>query len=235
MVENHGPMSLRETAAQPSAATLSTTLAERLRSAIMRGELVPGSKLVLDRIRASYGVSLSPLREALWRLESEGLVQAEDQRGYRVAPVSADNLTEVIRLRVELESMAAREAVLHGDAAWEGRILSALHQLNRSRRGQRSAEEQEEWEQRHRAFHAELISACRMPMLQQFCETLHDQSDRYRRIFLKDHEPDRDVPAEHAAIADAMIGRRAEDAARMLRDHIERTGRNIQTALRGQG
>ncbi len=228
-------MSLRETAAQPSAATLSTTLAERLRSAIMRGELVPGSKLVLDRIRASYGVSLSPLREALWRLESEGLVQAEDQRGYRVAPVSADNLTEVIRLRVELESMAAREAILHGDAAWEGRILSALHQLNRSRRGQRSVEEQEEWEQRHRAFHAELISACRMPMLQQFCETLHDQSDRYRRIFLKDHEPDRDVPAEHAAIADAMIGRRADDAARMLRDHIERTGRNIQAALRGQG
>jgi DNA-binding GntR family transcriptional regulator len=235
MVENQGPMSLRETAAQPSAATLSTTLAERLRSAIMRGELVPGSKLVLDRIRASYGVSLSPLREALWRLESEGLVQAEDQRGYRVAPVSADNLTEVIRLRVELESMAAREAILHGDAAWEGRILSALHQLNRSRRGQRSVEEQEEWEQRHRAFHAELISACRMPMLQQFCETLHDQSDRYRRIFLKDHEPDRDVPAEHAAIADAMIGRRADDAARMLRDHIERTGRNIQAALRGQG
>lgn len=228
-------MSLRETAAQPSAATLSTTLAERLRSAIMRGELVPGSKLVLDRIRASYGVSLSPLREALWRLESEGLVQAEDQRGYRVAPVSADNLTEVIRLRVELESMAAREAILHGDPAWEGRILSALHQLNRSRRGQSSVEEQEEWEQRHRAFHAELISACRMPMLQQFCETLHDQSDRYRRIFLKDHEPDRDVPAEHAAIADAMIGRRADDAARMLRDHIERTGRNIQTALRGQG
>lgn len=235
MVENHGPMSLRETPASPSAATLSTTLAERLRSAIMRGELVPGSKLVLDRIRASYGVSLSPLREALWRLESEGLVQAEDQRGYRVAPVSADNLTEVIRLRVELEGMAAREAILHGDAAWEGRILSSLHQLNRSRRGQRSPEEQEEWEQRHRAFHAELISACRMPLLQQFCETLHDQSDRYRRIFLKDHEPDRDVPAEHAAIADAMIGRRADDAARMLRDHIERTGRNIQAALRGAG
>ncbi len=72
-----------------------------------------------------------------------------------------------------------------------------------------------------------------MPLLQQFCETLHDQSDRYRRIFLKDHAPDRDVPAEHAAIAAAMIERRADDAARLLRDHIERTGRNIQAALRG--
>ncbi|AVO45975.1 GntR family transcriptional regulator [Phreatobacter cathodiphilus] len=226
-------MSLRD-ATPTSAATLTTTLAGQLRGAIMRGDFEPGSKLVLDRIRARYGVSLSPLREALCRLESEGLVEAEDQRGYRVSPVSADNLTEVIRLRVELEGMAAREAILHGDAAWEGRILSALHQLGRCKRGARSVEEQEEWEARHRAFHAELISACRMPLLQQFCETLHDQSDRYRRIFLKDHAPDRDVPAEHAAIAEAMIERRAEDAAKLLREHVERTGRNIQAALRSR-
>ncbi|WP_439574748.1 GntR family transcriptional regulator [Phreatobacter sp.] len=225
-------MTLRESV--PAAATLTTTLAERLRAAIMRGDLEPGSKLVLDRMRANFGVSLSPLREALCRLESEGLVQAEDQRGYRVAPVSADNLTEVIRLRVELEGMAAQEAIRHGDAAWEGRILSALHQLGRGPRGPRTPEEQELWEQRHRAFHAELISACRMPLLRQFCETLHDRSDRYRRIFLKDHAPDRDVPAEHAAIAEAMIDRRPDDAVRLLGDHIERTGRNIQAALRRQ-
>jgi DNA-binding GntR family transcriptional regulator len=225
-------MNLRD-ATPASPATLTTTLAGRLRGAILRGDLEPGSKLVLDRIRAGFGVSLSPLREALCRLESEGLVEAEDQRGYRVSPVSADNLTEVIRLRVELEGMAVREAILHGDAAWEGRVVSALHQLSRCVRGARSEEEQEAWEARHRAFHAELISACRMPLLQQFCETLHDQSDRYRRIFLKDNAPDRDVPAEHAAIAAAMVERRAEDAVRLLREHVERTGRNIQAALRG--
>ncbi|MEW6124803.1 MAG: GntR family transcriptional regulator [Pseudomonadota bacterium] len=211
--------------------TLSSTLVARVRDAIMSGELMPGAKLVLDRMRASYGVSLSPLREALCRLESEGLVQIEDQRGYRVAPVSKENLAEVIRLRVELEGLAAREAMAHGDAAWEGRILAALHQLNRIPREAPSSTEQEAWGRAHRAFHAELISACRMPMLRQFCESLHDQGDRYRRIFLKDHKPDRDVPAEHAAIANAMIERRADEAVRLLRDHIERTGRNIQAAL----
>ncbi|TCT02229.1 GntR family transcriptional regulator [Aquabacter spiritensis] len=216
---------------QDSAATLSSTLVTRLRAAIMRGELVPGGKLVLDRIRASYGVSLSPLREALCRLESEGLVEIVDQRGYRVTPVSRANLAEVIRLRVELEGMAVREAIRHGDAAWEGRILATLHQLGRCKRGSRSLEEQEAWEIAHRAFHAELISACRMPLLMQFCETLHDQSDRYRRIFLKDHEPDRDVPAEHVAIAGAIIDRKAEEATRLLRDHVARTGRNIQAVL----
>ncbi|OYW61866.1 MAG: GntR family transcriptional regulator [Rhizobiales bacterium 17-65-6] len=215
----------------PASTTLSSTLVARLRTAIMNGELVPGAKLVLDRMRASYGVSLSPLREALCRLESEGLVEIVDQRGYRVAPVSRDNLAEVIRLRAELEGLAAREAIAHGDAAWEGRVLSAHHQLTRCQRGSRSPGEQEAWERAHRAFHAELISACRMPMLQQFCETLHDQGDRYRRIFLKDHTPDPHVPAEHAAIAQAMIERRAEDAVGLLRDHIERTGRKIMAAL----
>lgn len=215
----------------PAAATLSSTLVTRLRAAIMRGELVPGAKLNLDRIREFYGVSLSPLREALCRLESEGLVTILDQRGYRVAPVSIANLAEVIRLRVELEGMALKEAMQHGDAAWEGQILAALHRLNRCKRGARSAEEQETWEAAHRAFHAELISACGMPLLRQFCAMLHDQGDRYRRIFLKSHAPDRDVPGEHVAIADAVIGRRVREATHLLRDHIERTGRNIQAAL----
>jgi GntR family transcriptional regulator, carbon starvation induced regulator len=217
------------TAAAPT--TLSSTLVARLRDAIMRGELLPGSKLNLDRLRTAFGVSLSPLREALCRLENDGLVALIDQRGYRVTPVSAANLTEVIRLRVELEGLAIREAIEHGDIAWEGRVLAALHQLGRCKRGARSAADQEAWETAHRAFHAELISACGMPMLRQFCASLHDQSDRYRRIFLKKHQPDRDVPAEHTALAHAVIERRSRDAVRILREHIERTGRNIQAVL----
>ncbi len=220
------------TADAPSSATLSSTLVGRLRSAIMRGDLMPGTRLNLDRMRASLGVSLSPLREALCRLENDGLVTIVDQRGYRVTPVSPENLAEVIRLRVELEGMALKEAMQHGDVAWEGRILATLHQLNRCKRGVRSStKEQETWEIAHRAFHAELIAACRMPLLRQFCATLHDQSDRYRRIFLKTHAPDRNVAEEHTAIADAVIKRHVRAASAMLRAHIERTGRNIQTAL----
>ena len=224
-------MSNTATTPLPAPATLSTTLVVRLRDAIMRGELLPGSKLNLDRLRAAFGVSLSPLREALCRFENDGLVALIDQRGYRVTPVSAENLTEIIRLRIEFEGLAIREAIEHGDIAWEGRVLGALHQLSRCKRGSRSVTEQEVWEVAHRAFHAELIAACGMPLLRQFCATLHDQSDRYRRIFLKKHRPDRDVPAEHTAMAHAVIERRTRDATRILREHIERTGRNIQAAL----
>ena len=218
----------------PAAKTMSTTLVTRIRASIMRGDLMPGTKLNLDRMRESFGVSLSPLREALCRLESDGLVTVMDQRGYRVTPVSESNLAEIIALRVNLECTALKEAMLHGDVAWEGRILATLHQLSRCKGGSRSAAEQEAWEAAHRAFHSELISACGMPLLRQFCATLHDQSDRYRRIFLKKHKPDRNVPKEHAAIAEAVIERRARDAMQMLRDHVERTGRNVQAALRAE-
>jgi DNA-binding GntR family transcriptional regulator len=170
----------------------------------------------------------------LCRLESDGLVTVMDQRGYRVTPVSEGNLAEIIALRVNLECTALKEAILHGDIAWEGRILATLHQLSRCKGGSRSAAEQEAWEAAHRAFHSELISACGMPLLRQFCATLHDQSDRYRRIFLKKHRPDRNVPKEHAAIAEAVIERRTRDAMQMLRDHVERTGRNVQAALRAE-
>jgi GntR family carbon starvation induced transcriptional regulator len=218
----------------PAAKTMSTTLVARIRASIMRGDLMPGTKLNLDRMRESFGVSLSPLREALCRLESDGLVTVMDQRGYRVTPVSESNLAEIIALRVNLECTALKEAMLHGDIAWEGRILATLHQLGRCKGGSRSTAEQEAWEAAHRAFHSELISACGMPLLRQFCATLHDQSDRYRRIFLKKHKPDRNVPREHAAIAEAVIERRAREAMQMLRDHVERTGRNVQAALRAE-
>jgi GntR family transcriptional regulator, carbon starvation induced regulator len=211
--------------------TLSSTLVTRIRASIMRGELMPGTKLNLDRMRESFGVSLSPLREALCRLENDGLVTIVDQRGYRVTPVSAANLTEIIKLRVKLEGYALTEAIRHGDVAWEGRILATLHQLSRYKIAARTVEEQESWEHAHRDFHSELISACAMPLLRQFCDTLHDQSDRYRRIFLKKHKPDRDVPAEHAAIAKTVIERRTREAVVMMREHIERTGKNIQSAL----
>src|SRR6185437_17138450 len=91
------------------------------RAAIMRGDLMPGTKLNLDRMRESFGVSLSPLREALCRLESDGLVTVVDQRGYRVTSVSDENLAEVTQLRVKLECWALKEAMVHGDVVWEGR------------------------------------------------------------------------------------------------------------------
>src|SRR5690348_17777049 len=95
--------------------TIASQLVHRLREAIVSGDLRPGSKINLARVRERFDVSLSPLREALARLIADGLVEFEDNRGYRVAPVSLPNLAEVTCLRVEFECLALRHAMATGD------------------------------------------------------------------------------------------------------------------------
>ncbi|HEX4928628.1 MAG TPA: FCD domain-containing protein [Burkholderiales bacterium] len=216
--------------------TLAAGIATRLRTLIGSGDIAPGEKLRLDELRARFGVSLSPLREALSRLSAEGFVVAMDgQRGYRVAPVSENNLLEVTRLRAEIETLALRESIARGDDRWEGEVVVSLHRLSKLERAAAAGPRVEDWERAHRVFHQSLLSACRMPLLLNFCATLHDLSDRYRRLFLEDNPIDRDVGQEHREISAATLERRADAACALLRDHIERTGRLVRRALSTKG
>ena len=210
--------------------TLSTSIAGTLRAAIANGELAPGSKLRLDELRMMFGVSLSPLREALSRLSAEGFVVMEDQRGYRVAPISRRNLEEVTQLRAMAETFALRESIRNGDDEWEGGVVASLYRINKLEKVE-VADDKQAWEAAHRDLHYRLISACRMPLLLAFTATLHDLNDRYRRLFLIGRPIDKTVRREHSDICNAALERNADLACRMMREHIERTGANIRKAL----
>lgn len=217
--------------AEPSSQTLATSIATRLREEITSGRIPPGDKLHIDDLRATYGVSLSPMREALSRLSAEGFVVMENQRGYRVAPISENNLREVTKLRSQIESFALRESISVGNDQWESEIVASHYRLSKIEKAQPAAGRLVEWEAAHREVHQKLLSACNMPLLLQFCATLHDLSDRYRRLFLEDRPIDRDVSKEHSDIVSATLERRADDACALLRTHIERTGNNVLVAL----
>lgn len=216
----------------PAAATLATAICDRIRSDILAGKRKPGGKLRLEALKAEFAVSWSPLREALSRLVAEGLVHAEEQRGYRVAPVSQPQLAEVVRLRTLLESMALQASIENGDDAWEAEVLAAHHRLSKLETRRWDRPDTEQWERWHRTFHEALIRACGMPMLLQFCSQLHDMNDRYRRLFLSAHKFDRNVAGEHRAITEATLARNAAKACRLLEAHIERTGRNILQSMK---
>lgn len=211
--------------------TLSTGIASRLRAQIMSGQIPPGSKLHLEELRATFGVSLSPLREALSRLAAEGFVVMESQRGYRAMPVSEANLREVTKLRSEIEVFALRESIRQGDDQWESELVASQYRLNKLEKARPTADGLIEWETAHRDLHQRLLSACHLPLLLQFCATLHDLSDRYRRLFLATRPLDRDVSQEHADIVAATLERREDEACQLLRMHIERTGHNVLVAL----
>jgi GntR family carbon starvation induced transcriptional regulator len=210
--------------------TLVTALTTRLRQAIVSGRFEPGSRLRLDALRAEFGVSLSPLREALMGLGAERLIDVEAQRGFRIPDASENNLREVTRLRIEFETLALREAIRLGDLEWESGIAGALHRLQKTGRAG-VGKSIEEWELAHRAFHLSILAGCGMPLLLNFCSVLHDHSDRYRRLFLKSNSGDRDVPAEHERIASLTMAREADEACTLLSQHIGRTGENVRLAL----
>ncbi len=211
--------------------TIASQLAERLREAIVSGQLEAGSKINLERAREKFEVSLSPLREALARLISDGLVQFEDNRGYRVAGISLSNLEEIARLREEVESLALRQAMTVGDLEWESNIMRSLHRLNRTIRVASDPHSLELWERHHRDFHLTLISGCRMPLLLSFCSVLLNLNDRYRRTFLRATSGDRNVGAEHSEIAAATVARDIEFACTRLREHLRRTATNLRQHL----
>lgn len=215
--------------------TIASQLVSRLREAIVSGQLEAGSKINLDNARKRFQVSLSPLREALARLISDGLVEFEDNRGYRVAPLSLANLAEVTSLREEMETYALREAMTVGTVEWEGNVMRILHRLNRTERDAARPETLQQWEDIHREFHLTLISGCGKPQLLSFCSILLNLNDRYRRTFLRATSGDRNVNTEHSEIAQGAIARDMDYACNRLREHIHRTGTNLQKHLSEKG
>jgi GntR family transcriptional regulator, carbon starvation induced regulator len=206
----------------------------RLRKDILSGQIPPGQRLSLPDLMRSYKVSASPLREALARLVSEGIVvQGEDQRGYQVARVSRENFSEVTALRKTLEVMALRQAIKLGDDEWEAEIVANLHRLSKlTARNQKDVcRVDESWEYWHRKLHSALIGASRAPVLLQLCDSLHDLSDRYRRIYIQYRRTPRDIHSEHRAIAEAAIARDTALACSLMEKHIDLTGASILSLL----
>jgi len=212
--------------------SLPSQLTQSLRDELLNGTFRPGQQLRLNQLSQQFHVSLSPLREALSRLAAEGLVIAQDQRGYQAAPVSVRNHQEITELRTMLEPHALRISMQQGGEDWEVAVLAAHHRLQQvEKRAASDPEALAEWEIRHRESHLMLIGGGQMPVLAQFCEKLLAFSDRYRRIFLRERPLDRDIPDEHEAILRATLDRDEARAGELLAQHIGRTAANIAILL----
>jgi DNA-binding GntR family transcriptional regulator len=205
--------------------TLATSVYARLRGDILRGVFRPGERLRLDALCERYEIGATPLREALNRLSAEELVRREEQRGFRVAPVSLSDLAELTKTLCWITELALREAIKNGDAVWEESIVLAAHRLSRvPREGEEGyASFNPEWEERHRAFHLALIAACGSRWLIDFYAMLMDRNTRYRYLAFADGSEPRDVEAEHQAIFDAVLARDADRAILAANTHLRTT------------
>jgi DNA-binding GntR family transcriptional regulator len=208
-----------------AAITHASSVYERIRTDILAGKLRPGGRLQIKRMMETYEVGQTPLREALNRLTADGLVTAEDQRGFTVPGISVAELRELTRTRCWLEERALRESMAATTEGWEEAVLLAGHRLLRTPRGLDSEEPgaDTEWEARHRAFHDLLVSNCGSRWLVGFCAQLTDRHQRYRKLAARRAFPHRDVQTEHRTILDAVLARDADAAVGLLIAHYTAT------------
>ncbi|WP_366657398.1 GntR family transcriptional regulator [Fodinicurvata sp. EGI_FJ10296] len=215
-------------------ATAATTVYEKLRHDILAGDLKPGEKLGIEAISSRYATGLNPVREALNRLSSEGLVDRKERRGFFVPPLSIENLRELVKTRCWLEGKALQESIEHRTSVWEERIVLSFHRLSRtpwSLPEKGSITTNPEWERYHYAFHLALISGCGSERLIEFCKEMMDQAVRYRNISVSQTYPHRNTIEEHREIMDAALDGDIDSATERLRAHYRRTLKALEDQI----
>jgi DNA-binding GntR family transcriptional regulator len=204
----------------PPPPSIGETAYRRIRADIIFGRLAPGQRLKLDLLRENYGVSISTLRELLNRLASEGLIEAEGQKGFAVTSVSAVNLREIAAMRLLLEGHALAQSFAAGDMEWEGRVVAAHHKLalmeRRMLAGDRA--DPEAWKRYDWEFHHALISACGSRVLHETHAAIYDKYLRYQMIAVVFRG---EVAArEHKLLLDCAMARDVERATAILAVHV---------------
>ena len=213
--------------------TMAENIYYRLRNDIIWGVLPPGSPLKSDQIRMAYDIGVSPLREALTRLTAERLVTATGQVGFRVAPLSADDVMDTAETRILIESEALRRSIERGNMSWETGLVAATHELRRTPLPTGPNAAAEVWAGVHRRFHAQLIAGCGSPWLIQLADTLFAQAERHRlrAVHLSGPIVDRNPQAEHDRIFDATLAKDAKLAVAELARHHRLSAKHVADTL----
>ncbi|MTH77890.1 FCD domain-containing protein [Paracoccus aestuariivivens] len=200
--------------------TVGAGIYQRLRQDIIMGRLRPALRLRLDQLKEDYPAGASTLREALSRLAADGLVLAEGQRGFQVAPVSPEGLREIAGLRLLLEEEALTRSFAAGTLDWEVSVIAAHHRLDAHEERLEAGDTSRiaEWRLSDFHFHQALISACGSSVLMRTHAEVFDKYLRYQMIALA-FRPAASRP-EHEALKDAALARDAEAAVAMLCHHL---------------
>lgn len=203
--------------------TVVSLIASAVRRDIAFGELAPDKKLKIEELRSRYGGSSHSMREALTLLHSEGLVEANAQRGFRVSSATEADLKDITRMRCEIEKLGLEWSMENGDVSWEGQVIAAHHALSRAQDDvvKNPQDAALVWDEANRAFHFSLISACDSPRLMSSQAQLYDQSRRFRLAALRENQIDFDaVSKNHAALVEAILAHDTQAALACLQQDI---------------
>jgi DNA-binding GntR family transcriptional regulator len=195
--------------------TMSGQLTSRIREKILTGAYPPGSALLQDVIAAEFGVSKIPVREALVQLRAEGLVDVFAHRGFQVRPLSAMEVDEVFRLRLQIEPGAAAEGARRALASDSALLAGELYDSG----------------DLNRTFHLALIVPRLQPVTAEVLGRLHTLSQRYVRMHLLPRGRVKRATKEHTALFEAWTGGKTAEVSRLTHAHIETTREDLARLL----
>ena len=195
---------------------------QALRTDILSCKLRPGAKLQINTLAEDREISLSGVREALSKLSAEGLVVAEPQRGFRVAPVSLEDLADLTMTRIDIENLCLARSIERGGVEWETTVVAAMHRLSRTPYWAAGDDRRlsDEWAAAHDSLHEALVCASDSAWRSRIRSALFQQSERYRRLSVPVLPVARDVQAEHRAISEAALERQAARACELMKEHL---------------
>lgn len=202
-------------------------LVELVRDRILSGEVPSDRPIRQDSLAAELGVSKIPLREALTRLEQEGLLRSQANRGFFVRAMSAKEAEEVYALRLMLEPEMAAQAALMADAAQRRTAETRMETLAAA-----TAARGVSVGALNRAFHVALIAPSNRPIATTILERLHVLSERYVRKTLESADRNDRASIEHREMLDAWLARDAAKVAALVRAHIDDTLTDLRLRLR---
>ncbi|KQN35539.1 GntR family transcriptional regulator [Sphingomonas sp. Leaf407] len=198
--------------------TLSDQVFTIVRDRIVTGSLGEDAPIRQDALAAELGVSKIPLREALGRLEQEGLLVSQANRGYSVRPMSTDQADEIYALRLAIEPAAAARAAALADDAERAEALAAFHALDKAAHTNLA-----EVAVCNRAFHVALVRPGGGLLTTQLIERLAFLAERYVIRHLEPAGRDARAHLEHRHLIDAWLARDAVALEALLHRHIEAT------------
>ncbi|MFZ7104850.1 MAG: GntR family transcriptional regulator [Peptococcaceae bacterium] len=193
----------------------------QLKDKILKGVLKQGESITISRIAEEYSISAIPVREALKRLETEGLVEIIPHKGAQVVTLNNDRIKEVISIRAVLEGYAARTALPYMDEE----KIGILKKMAEKMREHALAGDSEKFGAENKEFHRFLYKQSPFPMLYDMIFNLWDGGNWSKAIFAFNPERMKDSINEHIEIIAAIEKQDEEKTEILVRMHKERIGK----------
>lgn len=208
--------------------SLTSAVADRLREMIIRGEIQEGEQLRQDAIAADLQVSRIPVREALRRLEAEGLINIIAHRGAVVSSLSSDEIEELFEMRAVLESEVLRLSI---PGLTESDFKQAESILEKYEKALWMKGDVGSWGRLNSEFHTVLYSRANRPHFMAIIRQINNNGDRYTRLQLYLTRAFERAKKEHRMLLELCRKRDANAAVELLKQHIHTAGRTLKESL----